>query len=86
MVVNKDTETAAATNNTRVHSSCSKDAAVVECGKRTKTTDQPPAKRKYKVLNVKEPKSLLKFLDSDSNDTILAEVTYEEQFEAAVTC
>jgi len=37
--------------------------------------DQPPAKRKSKVLNTKEHKSLLKFLDSNLlNDTILARV------------
>ena len=41
-VANKDTETAS--NDTRVHSSHSEDAAAVECGKRTKTMDQPPAK------------------------------------------
>ena len=72
-VVNKETE--AVTDDTHVHSSYSEDASVGECGKRTKTTDQPPAKQKSKVLNAKEHKSLLKFLDSDLlNDAILAGV------------
>ena len=55
-VANKYTETAS--KDTCVHSSRSEDAAVGECGKRTKTTDQPLAKQKSKVLNVKEHKSL----------------------------
>ena len=78
-ISNKDTE--ATSNDARVHSSRGKDAAVgaPECGKRTrKTTDQPPAKRKSKILNVKERKSLVKFLDSDLNDTILAEVVEDD--------
>ena len=52
-ILNKDTE--ATSNDARVHSSRGKDTAVgaPECGKRTsKTTDQPPAKRKSKILNV----------------------------------
>ena len=47
-------------------------------GREPKTTDQPPEKRKSKVLNVKEGKLLLKFLDSDLNDTILAEVVKDD--------
>ena len=53
-ISNKDTEITI--NDTCVHSFCGKDAAVeaLECGKRTnKTTDQPPAKRKSKISNVK---------------------------------
>ena len=68
-------ETESATNDTRVHSSRSEGAAVGECEKRTKTTEQPPAKRKSKVLNAKERKLLIKFLDSDLLiDTILSVV------------
>jgi len=86
MVLNKQTEgydiiyiIYAATNDTCVHSSCSEDAAIKECGKRTKTTDQPPAKQKSKVLNTKERKSLLNFLDSDLlNDTNLAGVVKDD--------
>ena len=78
-ISNKDTEIT--TNDACVHSFCDKDAAVeaLECGKRTnKTTDQPPAKRKSKISNVKKCKSLVKFLDSDLNDTILAEVVKDD--------
>ena len=75
----KDTEVT--TNDARVHNSRGEDAAVkaLECGKRmSKTTDQPPAKRKSKILNVKERKSLIKFLDADLNDSILAEAVKDD--------
>ena len=59
-VANKETE--AATSDTQcVHNSRSEDAAVGECVKRTKTTDQPSAKRKSKVLNAKNLKSCGRF-------------------------
>ena len=47
------------------------------CVKRTKVSDQPPAKRKSKIMNVKEWKSLLKFLDS-GDDTILCAVVKDD--------
>ena len=78
-ISNKDIE--ATSNDTRVHSSRGKDTAVgaLECGKRmSKMTDQPPVKQKSKILNVKERKSLVKFLDSDLNDAILAEVVKDD--------
>ena len=72
-------ETESATNDTRVHSSRSEDTAVGECEKRTKMTDQPPAKQKTKVLNAKERKLLITFLDSDLlSDTILSGVVMED--------
>ena len=66
--------TEASTSDTRVHSSHSENATAGESGKRSKMSDQPPAKRKFKLLNAKERKSMLKFLDSDLHDTVLAEV------------
>ena len=45
--------------------------------KRTKASDQPPAKRKSKIMNVKERKSLLKFLDS-GDDTVLSAVVKDD--------
>ena len=49
------------TSDTRAHSSRSENTAAGESGKRSKTSDQPPAKRKSKLLNAKERKSMLKF-------------------------
>ena len=42
-------------------------------GREANRGDKPPAKRKSKMINVKEQKSLLKFLDS-GDDTILSAV------------
>ena len=46
IVMNKEKMEAATYNDTCVHSSRIEDEAVGECGKKTKTTDQPSAKRK----------------------------------------
>ena len=69
-VVNKDNEATA--TKAPIHSTRSEDTVAEECGKRTNTSDQPPPKRKTKVMNVKERKLLVEFLDS-GDDTILAE-------------
>ena len=52
---------------------CHSEGAITGAGgvKRTKASDQPPAKRKLKIMNVKEWKSLLKFLDSGDDTVVL---------------
>ena len=68
----KETEVAAASSEASsetVHNS--KGATVGECEKGTKTSDEPLPKRKTKVMNVKERKLLINYLDS-TNDSILA--------------
>ena len=45
---------------------CHSEGAITGAGARSepiKASDQPPAKRKSKIMKVKERKSLLKFLD-----------------------
>ena len=48
--------------------------------KRTRASDadKPPAKRKSKFMNVKERKSLLKFLDSGDDTTLSAVVKADD--------
>ena len=58
-----------------VEHSCHSEDMIMQAGgvKQTKASNQPPAKRRSKIMNVKEQKSLLNFLDS-GDDTILSVV------------
>ena len=58
---------------------CHSEGAITGAGgvKLTKASDQPPAKRKSKIMNIKERKSLLKFLDS-GDDTVLSAVVKDD--------
>jgi len=68
----KETEQIA-TSSTRSEDIAS-DIAVGECEKEAQPLDKPPPKRKSKVLNTKERKSLIKYLDSTDSVILAAAV------------